>query len=122
MKSSVNKLEIYRDAMEIAERVWNVAVEWEVFAQTTVGTQLVRAVDSVAANIAEGYGRYHYKENRKFCYYSRGSAEECQTWIEKAARRNLIERELARELYEALEILKKRLNAYIASIGSAGDQ
>jgi four helix bundle protein len=110
-------LELYRDAMEIGERIWNVAVEWGVFAQTTVGSQIVRATDSIAANIAEGYGRYHYKENIKFCYYSRGSAEECQTWLEKAARRGLMDPNLAELLDDEMEVLKKRLNAYIASIG-----
>lgn len=117
MKSAVNDLEIYREAMELGEVVWQLATQWDFFARDTVGKQLVRSIDSVAANLAEGYGRYHYKENLKFCYYSRGSAEESQTWIEKAARRELIARDAAKELYERLEGFKKRLNAYIKSIG-----
>ena len=72
---------------------------------------------SIAANLSEGYGRYHFKENRKFCYYAGGSAEETQTWLEKVARRSLVEREGARVLYDRLETLKKRINAYINSIG-----
>ena len=117
MKSALNDLEIYREAMEIGEEVWTLVRTWDFFAKDTMGKQLVRASDSIAANLAEGYGRFHFKENQKFCYYARGSTEESQTWIEKAARRGLIERDIARSLYERLEILKKRTNAYIQSIG-----
>ena len=108
-----------RDAVEIGEEVWRVVLNWDFFAKDTLGKQIVRSADSIAANLAEGYGRYHFKENQKFCYYSRGSAEETQTWIEKAARRALVERETARMLYDRVETYKKRLNAYIRSIGPA---
>lgn len=117
MKSALNDLEIYREAMDVGEEIWSMVTSWDFFAKDTVGKQIVRAADSVAANLAEGYGRYHFKENQKFCYYSRGSAEETQTWLEKAVRRNLIERESARTLYDRIETLKKRINAYIHSIG-----
>ena len=117
MKRAIDELEIYREAMEIGEEVWQIAVAWDYFAKNTVGKQIVAAVDSMAANLAEGHGRYHYKENRLFCYYSRGSAEETQTWIEKAVRRGLMTREFGKALYERIETFKKRLNAYINSIG-----
>jgi four helix bundle protein len=117
MKSALNDLEIYREAMEVGEEIWSMVTNWDFFAKDTIGKQIVRAADSVAANLAEGYGRFHFKENQKFCYYSRGSAEETQTWLEKAARRNLVERESARSLYDRIETLKKRINAYIHSIG-----
>jgi four helix bundle protein len=117
MKSAINGLEIYREAMEIGEEIWSLVSAWSYFAKDTVGKQVVRSADSIAANISEGYGRYHFKENQKFCYYSRGSAEETQTWIEKAARRDLIERDAARVLYDRIETFKKRLNSYIRTIG-----
>ena len=117
MKSSLNDLEIYREAMDIGEVIWSIVLGWDFFAKDTIGKQVVRSADSIAANLSEGYGRFHFKENQKFCYYSRGSAEETQTWIEKAARRNLVERETARVLYDRVETYKKRLNAYIRSIG-----
>jgi four helix bundle protein len=117
MSKSINDLEIYREAMRLGEEGWCHVVGWDYFAKDTVGKQLVRAADSMAANLAEGYGRYHFKENQNFCYYSRGSAQETQTWIEKAVRRRLIPDETARDLYRDLDTFKKRLNAYIRSIG-----
>lgn len=38
--------------------------------------QLKRAASSIPANIAEGYGRYHYQENIQFCRQARGSSAE----------------------------------------------
>jgi four helix bundle protein len=119
MKSPLNDLEIYREAMDIGEEIWSMVLGWGFFAKDTIGKQVVRSADSIAANLSEGYGRFHFKENQKFCYYSRGLAEETQTWIEKAARRNLVEREAARIRYDRVETYKKRLNAYIRSIGPA---
>jgi four helix bundle protein len=119
MKSSLNDLEIYREAMDIGEEIWSIVLGWDFFARDTIGKQVVRSADSIAANLSEGYGRFHFKENQNFCYYSRRSAEETQTWIEKAARRNLVEREAARILYDRVETYKKRLNAYIRTIGSS---
>ena len=117
MSASINELEIYRESMRVGETVWDFVDSWPFFAKDTIGKQLVRSTDSIAANIAEGYGRYHFKENQKFCYYARGSAQETQTWIEKAVRRELIPDETGRTLYRELDSIKKRLNAYIRSIG-----
>ena len=105
--------------MRIGDEVWELVTKWPIFAKDTSGKQLVRSADSIAANLAEGYGRYHFKENQKFCYYSRGSAQETQTWIEKAVKRDLIPEDVARNLYRDLDIFKKRLNTYIRSIGPA---
>ena len=116
MSQSINDLEIYREAMRLGEIIWDMVANWSFFAKDTVGKQLVRAADSIAANLAEGHGRFHFKENRNFCYYSRGSAQETQTWIEKAVRRDLIPDETARSLYRDLDTYKKRLNAYIHTI------
>ena len=117
MSKSLNDLEVYREAMRLAEVVWDWVSKWDFFAKDTTGKQFVRAMDSIAANISEGHGRFHYKENQKFCYYARGSLTESQTWLEKAATRSLVDTGQARQLYRDLESLRKRLNAYIKSIG-----
>jgi len=86
----LEELEIYQLAMEIGELVWTKVMTWEYFAKKTVGDQLVRSSDSIAANIAEGYGRYFFKERKKFYYYSRGSLLETKSWLTKAKNRTLI--------------------------------
>jgi four helix bundle protein len=69
-------LQIYQLSIEIGEKIWQIVESWGYFEKDTVGKQLVRAADSIAANISEGYGRFHYQENKHFCYYSRGSLQE----------------------------------------------
>ncbi len=87
----LEELEVYNKSMEIGERIWAIVVTWDFFAKDTIGKQLVRAMDSVAANLSEGFGRYHYKDRMRFSYYSRGSLYESKTWIIKARNRDLMQ-------------------------------
>ena len=113
----IDELEIYREPMRIGEAVWEEVVRLYYFARDTLGKQLVRCIDSVAANIAEGHGRLHYADNRNFCRYARGSLQESITFLTKAQNRNLIPSETATSLINDLVTLRKRLNAYMRSIG-----
>ena len=110
-------LEVYTRSMELGETVWALVHRWGPFARFTVGRQLVRACDSVAANLSEGFGRYHFRENRQFCYYARGSLYETKTWLTKAHRRRLINNEEFRTLRDDLNTLAVKLNNYIKTIG-----
>ena len=79
----LEELEVYKVAMEIGDIVWTIVNKWDFFQRDTLGKQFARAADSIVFNISEGYGRYHFAENRNFCYYSRGSACETVTAINK---------------------------------------
>jgi len=119
-------LQIYQLSMELSDGIWNVVQKWGVFSKDTVGKQLVRAADSIGANIAEGFGRYHFKENLNFCFYSRGSLYETKTWLTKAQSRNLINPEIFKYLINLCDTLALKLNNYIKTIGktntSSGNQ
>ncbi len=114
----LEELKVYQLAMDIGERVWVVVGKWDYFAKDTVGKQLVKSVDSIAANISEGYGRFHYKENKQFCYYSRGSLYETKTWLKKAHNRGLIISDDFQSLEKDIEAIAYKLNNYIKSIGT----
>ncbi len=86
-------LEIYNLAMGMADQVWDIVLKWEYLAKDTVGKQWIRAIDSVAANISEGFGRNTFKDSRSFYYIARGSLYESKTWLDKAKNRNLITEE-----------------------------
>lgn len=113
----LDELQVYRVAMEIGDRIWSSVERWQWFAKDTVGKQWVRAADSMAANLSEGYGRFFYKENRQFTYYARGSLFETTAWLEKAHNRNLIVEADYASIRKDLESLAVRLNNYIRSIG-----
>lgn len=113
----LSDLGVYRRAMKLGDTIWSEVEEWPSFARYTIGQQLVQAADSVAANISEGHGRYHYGENRKFCYYARGSLQEATTWLKKAQNRNLLPEARCNEISTDLVEVRKMLNGYIRSIG-----
>ena len=113
----IEDLEVYMLAEEFANEVWDVVIKWDYFAKDTVGKQVCRCADSISANIAEGYGRFHYKENKNFCYYSRGSILETKSFLRKMKHRNLIATEGYETLFNKLEIIHIKLNAYIKYIG-----
>ncbi len=117
----IDDLKIYQESMRIGDAIWEEVVRWDYFARDTVGKQLVRCADSIAANIAEGYGRYHFAENKNFCRYARGSLQESITFLTKARNRNLIPSDSATHLIHDLTTLRKRLNAYIRTIGDHGN-
>lgn len=117
----LEELRVYNNAMELGEKVWRLVDHWNYFQKDTVGKQLVRSVDSIAANLSEGYGRFHFKEAKNFGYYSRGSLFETKTWLTKAHNRKLIESEDFKNLIFELEIIGKMLNKYIKSIGHVSE-
>lgn len=119
MIKNLEDFKAYNLAMEVGERAWNSIISRNYFEKDTIGKQLVRAVDSIAANLSEGLGRYHYKETKNFAYYSRGSLFESKTWLTKASARKLISQEQSLEIQSSLNLLGKMINSYIKSIGSS---
>ena len=115
MKSE--ELQVYTLSMGIAEKIWAIVIEWDYFTKDTVGKQLVRAADSIAANLSEGFGRYHFKENINFSYYSRGSLYETKTWLIKSHNRKLISNEDFEIFIHEIDNIGVKLNNYINSIG-----
>ncbi|MBU0763694.1 MAG: four helix bundle protein [Bacteroidetes bacterium] len=113
----LEELRVYNIAMEFGEKVWNIVIQWDYFTKDTIGKQLVKATDSIAANLSEGFGRYHYKETKNFGYYSRGSLYETKTWLTKANNRKLIQQEHFEKFIHDIEIIGKMLNKYIKAIG-----
>ena len=113
----LEELQVYQLSMDIGERVWEIVIGWDYFLKDTIGKQLVRAIDSVAANLSEGFGRYHYKEAKHFSYYSRGSLYETKTWLTKAYNRNLISEDEFSYFQSEINNIGVKLNNYIKSIG-----
>jgi four helix bundle protein len=114
----LKNLEIYNISMAMGEQIWTLVGQWKYFEKDTIGKQLVRSADSVAANISEGFGRYHFNDSRHFYYFARGSLYETKTWIEKAKNRNLINPEDHNALVTATNRLAVKLNNFIKTTGS----
>jgi four helix bundle protein len=116
MRQGIEDLEVYNLAMNIGEMVWDIVLRWDAFTKSAVGDNFVRAADSVAYNISEGYGRHFFRENRNFCWIARGSLSETKTGAKKALNRRLITEEQHNKLMEAINTCYPKLNNYIAYI------
>ena len=116
---NLEELEVYQLAESFSDEIWFIVIKWDYFAKDTIEKQIVRSADSIGANIAEGYGRYHYKENKNFCYFSRGSIIETKDWLKKSRDRQLITEEQFNILFEKLQTIHLKLNAYLKFIGKS---
>lgn len=110
-RTNFETLDVYRLAERLAEEVWAVVLPWDPFGRNTVGGQLVRAADSIGANIAEGYGRGSPQAHRRFVRTARGSLNETQHWLRRAYVRNLLPEEQVSRLRPLVAELGPRLNA-----------
>ena len=108
---------VYQLAMEIGDLIHQVISKWDYFNKKNLGDQFIRAADSIAMNISEGYGRFHYKENKQFCWYARGSLFETKTANQKAFNRSLLTKEEFENVMTKLKRCHLLLNLYIKSIG-----
>ena len=117
-KTNFVHLHIYKLSETLADEIWKIVSRWNLFAKQTVGIQIVKAADSIGANIAEGSGRGTDPEFRRFLRVSRGSLYETQHWLRRAYRRGLLTKNQVDRLVPIVRELTPRLNAYLASIGS----
>lgn len=115
----MEKLEVYQLAESFSDTIWQLVAKWNSFQRDTIGKQVVRSADSISANIAEGYGRYYYKESKQFFFYSRGSLQETKSWLSKCKRRDIIETDKADNLIAEAEKLLAKLNGYIKFIAKS---
>ena len=106
-------LEIYQLAMEIGDEIWISVVELENLAKYSIGQQIIRSLDSIAANISERFGRYHFKDRKNFMFYARRSQSETKTWLTKAKNRKIISQEFYETEMQKLEKLGVKINNYI---------
>lgn len=113
---SLNKLEVYKKARELSRIAWRIysKLSWE--DKKVGGHDFVESTDSVGANIAEGYGRFHYLDKAKFYYNARGSLLESQHWLDLLEERGKAEKEDAKDYKYCYKNLRPLLNGLIRSV------
>jgi len=84
--------------------------------------QVIRAARSTTANIAEGYGRFHYLDNAKFCSNSRGSCWEVLDHLIAAHDEGLIPEKMLKKGRELVNTAVKLVNGYMNYLKKAGDK
>ena len=109
----LNDIDAYRRAFHLSNKVWILVISWDHFSKNTVGSQFVRAIDSISANLAEGFGRYSKKDKIKFYRIAMGSLKESLDWNEKSMQRNLIPDEVYSDIFNELNTLPLEINQLI---------
>ena len=113
-------LEVYQLARQLSTTAWKIYLKLKWQDKKTMGDQFISSVDSVGANIAEGYGRYHYLDRIKFYYYARGSFMESRShWLEILYEREKVNKEEFEAYCRISNILSLKLNNLISSVYQA---
>ena len=109
----LENIRAYKVASELSDYLWEIVIKWDNLNKYTIGSQFINSMDSVAANIAEGFGRFHKKDKIKFFYNSRGSVFESAHWCKKAHRRKLLNEKEFNHIIAELRKLPKEINGLI---------
>ena len=112
MAKELEELPVLRLAETVADDIWRQVVMWEEFARDVVGKQLTRAVDSIGANVAESYGRFHYGEKINHLYYARGRLFETKCWLNRCQARGLLAPTQGQEYADRLSEIARQINGF----------
>ncbi|OGH73835.1 MAG: hypothetical protein A3C90_00785 [Candidatus Magasanikbacteria bacterium RIFCSPHIGHO2_02_FULL_51_14] len=107
---SLKENEAYLLSLEFGEIVWGITKEWDWFTKQTIGVQYVSSTDSVSTNIAEGWGKFSYKDKNKYFRIARGSLMESMNWTVKAYKRGLIPEDKFQRLKQIFDTLPHEIN------------
>jgi four helix bundle protein len=116
MPATFEDLRVLKSAEEISDSIWKIVVQWDEFAKDVVGKQIARSADSVGANIAESFGRFHFGEKLQFLYYSRGSLFETKYWLNRTKVRGLMSPKEVNGYVNRLTDLARQLNTFASSL------
>jgi len=108
-------LEVYQLSREVGRDAWLIFKEMDWREKKLLGDQWIRSIDSIGANVAEGFGRYHYLDKNRFNYNARGSLLEAIHWTELMHERELLAPDKFDSFNSKLKSLHFKLNNYINS-------
>jgi four helix bundle protein len=114
---SFQDLEVWKLGRDLRRKLYEVAKGLPAHERYNLVAQIKAAAISLTSNIAEGFGRYHYKENIQFCRIARGSACELMDHLTTCLDEGYIPTTQHERLDHELGTFLRVLNAYIKAIG-----
>ena len=111
--SGLENLAAWNSAREFRKSISQITKRFPAEEKFRLTDQLIRASRSCAANIAEGYGRYHYQESIQFCRHARASLYECSEHLCCAFDEKYIDDDTFNQMKEQINNCVKILNGYI---------
>lgn len=116
---SYRDLIVWQQAMDLAVQAYDLTRNWPKEELYGLTSQVRRSASSIAANIAEGYGRETRGAYQQFLRIAQGSLKELETHLLIAERVGLIMRGAAAGILERTESLGKLLRLLIRKLSSA---
>ena len=112
------KLEAWRKGIELSVRLYRVTAGFPTEERFGLTAQIRRAVTSVPANIAEGWGRASTKEYVQFLIVARGSLLELETHLIVSRNLGYLNEAQLAATQSRIEEIGKMLNSLIQSLRS----
>lgn len=110
----LKNLEVYKLSRQLSTIAWKVYCKLSFEDKKHIGDQFLRSVDSIGANIAEGYGRFYYVDKVRFYYNARGSHfESFIHWLELLLEREKISQAEFETINGKASVLQVKLNNFI---------
>ena len=103
----------WQKSRDFQKEMFELIKTWPAEERYRLSDQLIRSARSIAANIAEGHGRFHYQENIQYCRIARGSISESLSHLYAAHDCEYIDERTLNLHKNQLEDLTKILNGYI---------
>ena len=113
LKSDFRDLNVWQNCRDIRIAIWKLCKKFPAEEKYRLVDQMIRASRSSTANIAEGYGRYHFQENIQFCRQSRGSLYELIDHVLTAKECEYIDHGKCEHLIKEIVSAIRLLNGYI---------
>jgi four helix bundle protein len=112
----LKNLEVYQLSLKLSSIAWGIFSRMDFMDKKHIGDQFLRSVDSIGANIAEGYGRFHYLDKVRFYYNSRASHYEAFShWLDLLSEREKISETEFDTINKTAQKLLVKLNNFITS-------
>jgi four helix bundle protein len=116
-------LKVYQLARKLSALAWSIYSKMSFEDKKIMGDQFIRSTDSIGANIAEGYSRFHYLDKVRFYYNARASQSEATDhWLDLLFERNKISQDIFEEFNSISKDLQIRLNNFIKTTKDEKDQ
>ena len=110
---TLEELEVYKLTTQLRREISVLSKKLPKHEIYLLKSQIVRASRSAPANIAEGYGRFHYQEQIQYCRQARGSLFELNDHLMVCLEENYINNDEYVEKTESVKTAIKKLNGYI---------
>ena len=114
--SSFKDLQVWQESHKLTKNIYIITDKFPAKERYRLTEQICRAAASIAANIAEGTGRYSKADFTKFLYISRGSLEETRNFLILAYDLDYMDKKIFQALEEKCISISKMLNGLIRSI------